>query len=475
VKLGQDETGDRPVRVVIYTAELLGDKLAGPGIRAFRFAEALSRVAEVRLLSEQGATIESDKFEISRAGGARLVEHARWADVLIMQGPLLTYLPEVLDTATIVIADLYDPFLLEQLQQGLYKNDDNQCETAEFTVRIVNDMLRFSDYFICASEKQRDMWIGQLTALGRINPHTYRDDPTLRSLIDIVPFGVDEEPPVQSRHGIRGTVEGISESDKVVLWGGGIYDWFDPQTLVRAIAQLSVTHDDVRLFFLAKQNANPGVESMQIVDDTVQLARTLGVLDSSVFFNEHWVDHADRANYFLDADVGVSAHLDHLETAYSFRTRLLDYIWAGLPIVNSAGDAFERVIVERGLGKVVTPGDVDALAEALEKVLYDDAASEAVRRNVRAYAPELVWSNAVKPLVDFIESPRRAADHDQVSAAHEADMLARQRAQEASAVPDADSGDERRELEERIRTIESSASWRVTAPLRKVMSTIRRR
>jgi glycosyltransferase involved in cell wall biosynthesis len=461
---------DRQVRVVIYTTDTLGAKMSGPGIRAHRFAEALSRVGEVRLVSEMGATITHDDFLIERAGGDALLEHIRWADVLIMQSALLTFLPEVLDAGTIIIADLYDPFLLEQLQQGLYTDDEDQRVTSDFTVRTVNDMLTFSDYFICASEKQRDMWIGQLSAVGRLNPETYRDDPSLRKLIDIVPFGVDEAEPVLRQHGIRGVVDGISETDKVVLWGGGIYDWFDPQTLVRAIARLAETHDDVRLFFLAKKHANPGISTMQIVEDTVQLARELGVLDSSVFFNEAWVTHSDRADYFLDADVGVSTHLDHLETAFSFRTRLLDYIWAGLPIVNSAGDAFEQSIVERDLGRVVAPGDVDALAAALEELLYNDETAAAIRRNVREYAPELTWTNATRPLLDFVRSPRRAADWPRIEAAHAADMAVRHHEQLVR-----ESRTEDILLKARIRELETSTSWRITAPLRRLITVLRRR
>ena len=458
------------MRVVVYTIDGLGAKLAGPGIRAHRFAEALSAVAEVRLISEHEATITHADFEIVRAGGDELVEHIRWADVLIMQSSLLTFLPEVLDANTIIIADLYDPFLLEQLQQGLYTRDDNQTETSDFTVRTVNDMLRFSDYFICASEKQRDMWVGQLSAVGRLNPETYRADPSLRNLIDIVPFGVDETRPALVEHGIRGVVDGISATDKVVLWGGGIYDWFDPQTLVRAIAQLAETHSDVRLFFLAKAHANPGTPAMQIVADTEALARELGMLDTHVFFNESWVAHADRANYFLDADVGVSTHLDHLETSFSFRTRLLDYLWAGLPIVNSAGDAFEQAIVEHNLGRVVAPGDVDALAAALEELLYNADVAATVSENVRRYAPELSWSNATRPLVEFVTNPRRAADHERIDRAHADDLADRDRERrEREGNTDVDI------LNRRLHELQSSASWRVTAPLRRVMSALRRR
>jgi hypothetical protein len=36
--------------------------------------------------------------------------------------------------------------------------------------------------------------------------------------------------------------------------------------------------------------------------------------------------------------IGVSAHPAHLETRFAFRTRMLDYLWAGLPIVSTEGE-----------------------------------------------------------------------------------------------------------------------------------------
>ena len=57
----------------------------------------------------------------------------------------------------------------------------------------------------CApAQKQRDFWLGQLAALGRVNPLTYDDDETLRSLITVVPFGIPDDPPVRTRPAIKG-------------------------------------------------------------------------------------------------------------------------------------------------------------------------------------------------------------------------------------------------------------------------------
>ena len=76
---------------------------------------------------------------------------------------------------------------------------------------------------------------------------------------------------------------------------------------------------------------NPRVPEMRMSIAARKLAADLGLTGQHVFFNSGWVPYDQRANVLLDADVGVSTHLDHAETAYSFRTRLLDYLWAGLP------------------------------------------------------------------------------------------------------------------------------------------------
>ena len=53
------------------------------------------------------------------------------------------------------------------------------------------------------------------------------------------------------------------------------------------------------------------------------------------------------ANFLLEADIGVSTHVDHVETAFSFRTRILDYLWAVPPVVTTTGDDARPTIDRR--------------------------------------------------------------------------------------------------------------------------------
>jgi hypothetical protein len=397
-------------RILVVTGEPLLEKMAGPAIRAWEIAKALADEHEVWLASTGGCRVSSDTFRVSSEWGDGLRRALEWADVVVFQGFLLEVAPWLVGTSKILVADLYDPMHLEQLEQAKdLPPGERELAVADAT-RVLNDTIARADFMLCASEKQRDFWLGQLAAQGRVNPAVYDADQTLGALLAVVPFGVSDAPPVQRRHAIRGAVPGIGAQDKVIVWGGGVYNWFDPLTLVRAMAVLAKGHDDVRLFFLGMGHPNPGVPKMRVAWETRQLADELGLTGRNVFFNEGWVPYEERGDYLLDADLGVSTHFLHVETEFSFRTRILDYLWASLPIVATEGDTFAALIAGHGLGRVVPAGDADALAGALEAMLYDEAAGAAARANVAAVAEQFRWNQVLRPLLEFCRSPRRAAD-----------------------------------------------------------------
>lgn len=411
------------MRVLVVTGEPLLARMAGPAIRAWEIASALSAEHDVRLASLRGVEIEGEGFDVVHAAGRRLREATEWADVIVFQGFLLDAAPWLRTSRKIIVADVYDPMHLEQLEQAKDLGAAGRDLAVQETTRILNDQLRRADFLLCASEKQRDFWLGQLAGQGRVNPAVYDEDESLDSLIAVVPFGVPAEPPVQARHAIKGAVDGIGPDDKVILWGGGIYNWFDPLTLIKAVDRLRVRHPEVRLYFMGLKHPNPDVPQMRVASQTQALSDELGLTGVHVFFNEGWVPYAERADYLLDADLGVSTHFQHIETAFSFRTRILDYLWAGLPIVATEGDTFGGLIRERGLGRAVPAEDVDALEAALQAMLFDDDAVKAAREEVATFAQEYVWASTLAPLVEFCRMPRRAADLEHRLG--EADLTAR--------------------------------------------------
>ncbi len=399
-------------RILVVTGDPLSGLLAGPAIRAWEISVALSTTHPVRLVSTTGVEdIAHERFEIHYAPGDELVRQTEWADVIVFQGFLMEVAWWLVDSDKIIVADVYDPMHLEQLEQAKDLGEDGRRAAINNVTAVLNRQLARADYMLCASTKQRDLWIGQLAALGRVNALTVGPDRSFSTLVGVVPFGLPDESPVQRRHGIRGVIPGIGMDDKVVIWGGGVYNWFDPLTLVKAIDRLAKRHTDIRLYFMGLKNPNPGVPDMRIAWETQQLAESLGLVGRHVFFNSGWVPYSERSDHLLDADIGVSTHFDHVETEFSFRTRILDYLWTGLPIVATRGDSFGDILDEEGIGRGVPAEDIDALEKALEEMLYDPAAAAEARKNVIRYAKQFRWSQVLAPLMDFAAAPHRAADH----------------------------------------------------------------
>ena len=229
----------------------------------------------------------------------------------------------------------------------------------------------------------------------------------LRALIDVVPFGLPSQEPRHTRQVLKGVRPGIAPGDLVLLWGGGVWEWFDPLTPIRGLALAARERPDLRLFFMTRGHPNPrlkGTGQASMYERAVALAEELGLLGRQVFFNREWVPYDERENYLLEADIGVSAHFNRLETVTAVRTRLFDYFWAGLPMLVSGGDMLsEEVVRGQALGRVVPPGDERAWAEALLEL-----ASEPDRRERRQAAfarlkAELTWDRVVEPLARFCE------------------------------------------------------------------------
>ena len=137
---------------------------------------------------------------------------------------------------------------------------------------------------------------------------------------------------------------------------------------------------------------------MHAARQAVERAETLGLRDRVVFFNEGWVAYEERGAYLLEADLGVSAHFDDLESRFAFRTRLLDCFWAGLPVVTTSGDSLGDLVERRGLGRTVAPADVEGWVATLETLLDDASAYDLARAAIAAVRDEFLWPRVVEPL-----------------------------------------------------------------------------
>ena len=352
------------LRVVMWSTDPVGKQMAGPGIRYHRLATELAQRFEVTLVAP-GEGVPEAPYAFRPAESVTSSADLE-ADVVVAQSLPLGLIRSLRRAGKRIVFDLYAPALVEAAANLAEEQNAERSGGIRYeeVVAVTRVSLQLGDAFLCASERQRDHWLGALAALGRLSPELYARDPALRSLVAVVPFGLDPAPP-NAEPRVKGVLPGIGPADRLLLWGGGIWNWFDPLTVIRAVGRLSEGRSDVKLLFLGLKHPSTAVAEMTMADQAVALAAELGLEGTSVFFNREWVPYDQRLGWFAEADLGVSAHRDSFEARLAFRTRLLDHIAAGTPLVVTQGDVLGDLVQSRGMGRALAPSDVDGWAVAL--------------------------------------------------------------------------------------------------------------
>lgn len=401
--LSTTATVPRRPRVVLVAADVVGRTMAGPGLRIVSIAEQLAAVADVTL----AVGIEgSDTGALAERGFAVIEYRDRDALVALVEGTDIVFC-QLIDEYVVrkglvagcrFIFDLYNALPAEAIGAERIGGFDTQPQMNDVFTNVLGFFrfcMRAGSYFVTSNERQRDFWIGYMLASEGLLPSELNGRHA-GEVIGLVPFGMEDSEPMARRHGIRGNF-GIDDEALVLLWAGGIWDWFDAETPIRAIADLCESGIEAHLVFYGTTHPNGLVGRPTAVQRARDLAVELGVLDDRVHFVEGWVPASERAEYLLDADIAISGHKESFETRYAFRTRILDHFWATLPSIVSEGDWFAEYIAQQELGAVTPYGDVAATRAAIVE-LADAARRERISANVSSIRDDWRWVTTTRQL-----------------------------------------------------------------------------
>ena len=421
--------------IFIISDDVVGRKMAGPGIRAWELSKSLAKHFKVVLgipdysgKEEADGFFKSLSFDVIRYSVEKpelLQKKGLESRIILTQGYILSKFPFLKDLSAYLIIDLYVPFPLENL--FVHKWKIPKLKDREYIhlndLKVFNDQLLSGDHFLCANERQRDLFMGSLMSLNRINPERLDTDASLKQLISVVPFGISEERikgtiekgavPGREKQGegaLRSKIPNIREEDVILIWGGVITNWFDPKTLIKAMAEVAKQEPRVKLFFLSTKHPNPLLPEFDMAREAGDLAKSLGLENKFVFFNKEWIDYAERGAYFEDADIGISIHETHFETAYSFRTRILDYLKFDLPVLCTEGDFFAGLVEKEKLGITVSSGEVEELAQAIITLAQNIEMRSQMIKNIKKIKPSFYWDRVTEPLVEYIKTGKSRKD-----------------------------------------------------------------
>jgi len=388
-------------RLALVSSEPIRAAMGGIGVRYVEMARHLAAGGfDVRLYSPS-------TVEIAAACGLPAAHLAAWdpttarhdladCEAVIGQGQLVNELLTFALSASVIV-DLYDPWLIENLRYfrslgpETFRNDHRSWVA----------QMGGGDRFLCASEEQRLFYLGFLTALGRIEPRRLEGDPELRDLIAVVPFGSDP-----ARTSGPPLLRARRPGERRLLFGG-IYDWYDPETLIAALERLE--HYDWNLVVV--RNPNPDSTPQSRFEAFASACRRRGWWGDRVEAID-WVPATRRFDLLAEVDLLVAPHEASFETELSFRTRFLDALASGCPTVATAGGALSRLITAAGAGWIVPPADAPQLAAALNEVLGGGSEVERRVSRGRELAAEFAWDRALTPLVELLARPLRRQRHE---------------------------------------------------------------
>jgi glycosyltransferase involved in cell wall biosynthesis len=356
--------------VVVHTPDVVGDRMAGPGIRAWHLAAELAKHVPTRLIARSEGSAPTDVTLIEH-GSAEAREALRDASVLVGQ-PARGFRKRRREQR--IVYDLFDPTVLELRElYGAAPSLRQRVHLAAEWWRLAEALMR-ADLLVCAARKQRELYESLQSG----------DAPWIE-----VPFGID-----------LGEIVACEKSkDNVVIWGGGIWEWLDPAGAVDAIVRVNESGVRAKLLFLGRSRPNRNLIDRRRDDRFDELLARGG---AHVSANEEWIPYRERLSWLRSGKIAIMLHRRTAEAGYSIRTRLFDAIAAGIPVVASAGGFAAELVERESLGVVVPPEDTDAAAVGIRRLLTDDELYSTAVKNLERIRPQFAWDVVTRPLVSAI-------------------------------------------------------------------------
>jgi len=374
------------MKVVLISSHPVSSRMAGPGIRYYKFAENLSKEFETLLLTPNEPDIKAKGFEMMRLSSLKWKEIKKY-DFLITQGyrvPLRILYS--FDGRKII--DLYTPMVVEYEEH--IKNFGMMRRIFKYGRVILKTylLMKIADAFLCANERQVLFYKGMLKAWN------IKEKPFL-----LLPSGIDEEEP-EDRDYLK--IAGFRKGDEpVFVWNGGIWRWLDPFTPLRAIKELKKDGIQAKILFLGKKTPVREEKGIETVDEVLKEAERLGTMEN-VLFADDWLRYEDCIRFVSASTAGICTFYKTLETEISFRTRFLDCLSAITPMIWTDGDYFSHLIRSQEIGFVISPEDFIQMKDAMRNLIEKEVQKK-MKERIRELRKNFFWKEVIKPLIKFLK------------------------------------------------------------------------
>lgn len=264
----------------------------------------------------------------------------------------------------------------------------------------LNIILHNADAYSTCSTPQKFALVGQLSMAGRLNRHSMGYD----FVQAVLPGSPSKRKQSTDTIKLRGNT--VPEDAFVVLWCGGYNVWTDVDTLFKALSH--AMEKDPCIHYVS---AGAGVN----MAENTSYERFLAMIEKSPhrerFHLLGWQPSSVIPGLYPQADVGVNLDAFHYETLLGTRTRLVEMMHNGLPVITTLGCELSHIVKEQGLGLTFEIGDAETFASQILAMASDKSLQQKYAQQAETYTnQELSFQKTTQPFLEWAKKPTFAPD-----------------------------------------------------------------
>jgi len=242
-----------------------------------------------------------------------------------------------------------DPLCETQSQQETI-GDAESADATQFVHiwKLLTDGLLAGDRFSALSERQRFAMLGQLGCCGRLNQFTADEN-----LVSTIPYSVFAED-------LTPLPAGNPDEDFTVLWSGSFNTWMDVPTLTKGLCDALRNDPQLKLFVVG--GSIPGYNDVSY-EQFITGIKSAGVEGAVTLMN--WQPYSALPSLYKRCNLGISIDQYGYEAELGSRTRLVNFLAAGLPVASTVVTELTGDLVKAGLLLPFEVGDAESLTETL--------------------------------------------------------------------------------------------------------------
>ena len=260
------------------------------------------------------------------------------------------------------------------------------------------------DYVITQNDRMKELFSSTFAWLAGWN---------FPERIHVLPLGFSEEEARVERSLSRSDIRddmGLREEQIAIISAGGFWSWTDLDVFLEAFIRTVREGASNLVFFIMGLKQSSNIDHSKFVEKIEQIISENDdiIKSGNLRIIMDWKEAGKKLELWkYGADLGVNVSKETVENFQSHRVRFIEYMKAGIPVINTKGDS-----VSDGIGDailfVVNSGSVDSYQAVLKDISARPELIQEKRRQVERFREHYQAEQIYKNLLGIVRAPKIA-------------------------------------------------------------------